>query len=598
MPPPPPSPAPAGGAPRLVLKSAEQNNVSVPEGTGAPRVQLPRTTVLVPKSPKTPAAMPSVAPAAPDEPVKAVPIVSPVQSRGVDEADEEASEETSLPKPSRSLAFYDVDDDRKKINLEVAAKVLRGVKWGFRGALLLLLAWAGYWAWGYWFDPAGRLAWQQKMPMGELHIIDSSEGKLTFLNGECVYRITAEDGNVEKLSETPALRKYATGVKFPLGKSGMLFGHENSLLKFEFPGTEKWEHEFDDGIVRIQPGRDAVLVVTAKQEEKPGARNPFDVTTTFKRFVLAMDDGRILQEKTFPKDQYPPDEQAVGAYLLRFEEEKSDGDSQMRKMVVADFASGRELWHLTTPGNFTWGPAAIGDQLIFQLKKTLHSLNLADGGKRWNLKVDGEFVGTPQGDEPDHAFFSDGRELALIDLAAGHEKWRVPLPEGAQFADATAERVYLQGVTEETIDNEEEVKLPDAYEKLAREEVLVREMLKRPKRNVIEKRYLVCLDAATGKELWTQPEVRGELVIGGSRAVILWDTANRGALAVLNTRNLGDTVIEQLSARSGKYYFKRSDPIGLSGPMIICGDALVAPYYLRGGSSREPSGFAGFLLKE
>ena len=48
---------------------------------------------------------------------------------------------------------------------------------------------------------------------------------------------------------------------------------------------------------------------------------------------------------------------------------------------------------------------------------------------------------------------------------------------------------------------------------------------------------LACLDAANGEELWLKPEIQGELIADGTRALIYWDSASSGVLSMVNQSN-------------------------------------------------------------
>ena len=188
-----------------------------------------------------------------------------------------------------------------------------------------------------------------------------------------------------------------------------------------------------------------------------------------------------------------------------------------------------------------------------------------------------------------------------MDLAAGREVWRKPLA-GRVLTGITADRVYLEGATEE-VENpveEKERKLPNAYEKLAKEDVVIRQILQTPRRPSVRiKRTLACLDAATGEELWLKPEIQGELIADKDRALIYWDSASSGVLSMVNQSNVGYTMLEQLSLSSGGRRYLRKDEIAVAEPKIICGDKLLAAYYDRASGPESPKiGLAAFLLKE
>ena len=147
---------------------------------------------------------------------------------------------------------------------------------------------------------------------------------------------------------------------------------------------------------------------------------------------------------------------------------------------------------------------------------------------------------------------------------------------------------------------EKERKLPNAYEKLAKEDVVIRQILQAPRRpSVRVKRTLACLDAASGEELWQKPEIQGELIADKDRALIYWDSASSGMLSMVNQSNVGYTMLEQLSLSSGSRRYLRKDEIAVSEPRILCGDKLLASYYDRASGPDSPKiGIVAFLLKD
>lgn len=506
-----------------------------------------------------------------------------------------------MPEPDIPTVKYDVDRSRD-FNPRTGEIVRKSIKWTFRAVLLLLLLWGGWFVYGRYFDPAGRIAWKKEMPLPTFHLIENRDGKLTFLAGGTVWELNSADGTAEKRSETPQLDWYQEkGSLWPVGKEAALFGRENKLARFDFSGRLTWEKTFEANISDLSVGDRQVLVRTVKSQLRPNPRNQFDYEYIQTRRLLNLADGAVLQEKVLEAEDPFLQEMLLGTRLLRFESAGQKEEDKGIRMVVADPLSGREAWRLTTADRFTWGPLQVGELLLFKLRETLHAVNFADGARKWNRKQIGEFCGFVPGGEQKEAYFTSGDSLCRIDLAAGREVWRLPLA-GRMLTGITADRIYLEGTTEETVEPapEKERKLPNAYEKLAKEDVVIRQMLQTPRRPSVEvKRTLSCHDAATGEELWRKPEIQGELIADGTRALIYWDSASSGALSIVNRSNVGYTLLEQLSASSGGRRYLRKDEIAVSGPRIICGDMLLAPYYDRASGPESPKvGIAAFLLKE
>ena len=510
-------------------------------------------------------------------------------------------EEPEMPEPAIPTVKYDFDRSRD-FNPNTGEIVRKSIKWTFRAVLLILLLWGGWFLYGRYFDPAGRIAWKKEIPLPTFHLIENRDGKLTFLAGGTIWELNSADGSVEKRSETPQLNWYQEkGAMWPVGKSAALFGRENKLARFDFSGKLTWEKTFEAEISDLSVGDRAVLVVTVKSQLRPNPRNQFDYEYIRTRRLLNLADGAVLQEKTAKPEELFFQEFLLGTRLFRIEPAGKAGEEKGIRMTAMDPLSGKEAWRLTTADRFTWGPVQAGELLLFKLRETLHALRASDGAKRWSMKKIGDFCGFVPGREWKEGYFSDAESLCRVDLVAGREVWRKPLA-GRALTGITADRVYLEGATEEVEEpaGEKERKLPNAYEKLAKEDVVIRQILQAPRRpSVRVKRTLACLNAASGEELWRKPEIQGELIADNDRALIYWDSASSGMLSMVNQSNVGYTMLEQLSLSSGSRRYLRKDEIAVSEPRILCGDKLLAPYYDRASGPDSPKiGIAAFLLKD
>ena len=450
-----------------------------------------------------------------------------------------------MPEPAIPTVKYDFDRSRD-FNPHTGEIVRKSIKWTFRAVLLLLLLWGGWFVYGRYFDPAGRIAWKKEIPLATFHLIENRDGKLTFLAGGTVWEVNSADGTAVKRSETPQLNWYQEkGSMWPVGKSAALFGRENKLARFDFSGKLTWEKTFEAEISDLSVGDRAVLVVTVKSQLRPNPRNQFDYEYIRTRRLLNLADGAVLQEKTAKPEELFFQEFLLGTRLFRIEPAGKAGEEKGIRMTAMDPLSGKEAWRLTTADRFTWGPVQAGELLLFKLRETLHALRASDGAKRWSMKKIGDFCGFVPGREWKEGYFSDAESLCRVDLVAGREVWRKPLA-GRALTGITADRVYLEGATEEVEEpaGEKERKLPNAYEKLAKEDVVIRQILQAPRRpSVRVKRTLACLDAASGEELWRKPEIQGELIADNDRALIYWDSASSGMLSMVNQSNVGYTML-------------------------------------------------------
>ena len=169
-----------------------------------------------------------------------------------------------MPEPAIPTVKYDFDRSRD-FNPHTGEIVRKSIKWTFRAVLLLLLLWGGWFVYGRYFDPAGRIAWKKEIPLATFHLIENRDGKLTFLAGGTVWEVNSADGTAVKRSETPQLNWYQEkGSMWPVGKSAALFGRENKLARFDFSGKLTWEKTFEAEISDLSVGDRAVLVVTVK----------------------------------------------------------------------------------------------------------------------------------------------------------------------------------------------------------------------------------------------------------------------------------------------------------------------------------------------
>lgn len=566
-----------------------------PQTVGTPPAETPEEEVPAVPPPETPPPPPPAPLPFPKSGFVPPPPAEPPSPREEDEVSAEP------PEPDIPTVQYDVDRSRD-FNPHTGEIVRKSIKWTFRAALLVLLLWGGWFVYGRYFDPAGRIAWKKEMPIPTFHLIENRDGKLTFLAGGTVWQVNSADGTAEKRSETPRLNWYQEkGAMWPVGKSAALFGRENQLARFDFSGKLVWEKSFEADITDVSVGDRAVLVRTVKSQLRSNPRNQFDFEYIRTRRLINLADGAVLQEHTGKQEELFLQEFLLGAQLFRIEPAGKAGEEKGIRMIVADPLSSKEAWRLTTADRFTWGPVLSGELLLFKLRETLHALRASDGAKRWSLKKIGDFCGFVPGREGQEGYFSDAESLCRVDLAAGREVWRKPLA-GRVLTGITADRVYLEGATEEVEKpvEEKERKLPNAYEKLAKEDVVIRQILQTPRRPSVRiKRTLACLDAANGEELWLKPEIQGELIADGTRALIYWDSASSGVLSMVNQSNVGYTMLEQLSLSSGGRRYLRKDEIAVAEPKIICGDKLLAAYYDRASGPESPKiGLAAFLLKE
>ena len=585
---------PGGAVPTLRLPPRSRP----PEPTAVPEPVVPEPVVPEPAAPEPELPFPKSGFVPPPPPFPKSGFVPPPPTVRPPDPEEE---EPEMPEPAIPTVKYDFDRSRD-FNPHTGEIVRKSIKWTFRAVLLLLLLWGGWFVYGRYFDPAGRIAWKKEIPLATFHLIENRDGKLTFLAGGTVWEVNSADGTAVKRSETPQLNWYQEkGSMWPVGKSAALFGRENKLARFDFSGKLTWEKTFEAEISDLSVGDRAVLVATVKSQLRPNPRNQFDYEYIRTRRLLNLADGAVLQEKTAKPEELFFQEFLLGTRLFRIEPAGKAGEEKGIRMTAMDPLSGKEAWRLTTADRFTWGPVQAGELLLFKLRETLHALRASDGAKRWSMKKIGDFCGFVPGREWKEGYFSDAESLCRVDLVAGREVWRKPLA-GRALTGITADRVYLEGATEEVEEpaGEKERKLPNAYEKLAKEDVVIRQILQAPRRpSVRVKRTLACLDAASGEELWRKPEIQGELIADNDRALIYWDSASSGMLSMVNQSNVGYTMLEQLSLSSGSRRYLRKDEIAVSEPRILCGDKLLASYYDRASGPDSPKiGIVAFLLKD
>jgi outer membrane protein assembly factor BamB len=475
-------------------------------------------------------------------------------------------------------------------------------KWTFRLVLLALIAWTGWWIWILFLDPAGKAAWQwnKTINAATFHIIDNSSGKLTFINKDTIVTLDAGTG-VEVASCTiPELADYS-GESATILPDKVLLAGKDGLAAVSRQGKVLWKARFSgENISQVKAGGNVVLLTAAHEDansKKKKGQTPHYYPEYVRTLVgLSLNDGRILWKRELGRNDYFYNLCVGDKYFActasNYDEKVKDSYNSLI-LKVAENESGQDVWQVKLKQRISWGPRFINDSLVFKLEDNLHAVQAGDGKKIWTLQVkgsqSGSYLKTDENDGIEQernnciVYFMNHNDLSALDLINGKVIWSRQLPDSAgRVISSDTGRLYIRCQEQIKIEGAKEVKLPPAYEDLKNGDPVMESMqgVVKGDRFRIEDAIL-CLDANTGGDLWKCDKVYGELVADNSHAVLVRDTALTSRLSVMSASSDGDAVIEQLKLSSGSRMFVRTDPAGVAGPYVICGDKVIGFKYNR-----------------
>jgi outer membrane protein assembly factor BamB len=490
--------------------------------------------------------------------------------------------------------------------------VVRSIKLVLLLAACVMLGYLGMWVWRQFLDPGGKIAWKWEQPVSSVSFkyLSVKPDHLKIFSDQSIITLDTQTGKVISLFTSKDLKTYPKLEKAM--KDKLTVSGESGVATIDLQGKLLWKTNYKDPVSSVSAGSEIALVRTVRWVKSKKIRRTrdgnFRMPPTAVRHLYALDlvNGKNLWDTKLDKENYLNIAAIGDKTYISITSTFTDGKS-VSVMKVNDLRTRKALWQIKLPNRLTMGPLIFQDKIIFKLNDSLNAISMA-GKKIWKTEVQGSCSTRNFEDNNGLAFFNSENTLSVLDLNKGKILWSKPMDTGNISYVAGK---LLMGTREEDKEygkHEIKLKLPPAYEKLKKDDPMMEAMLSGKKgKRVKYNRFIICLDAQTGKQLWKSKKVIGQLVVGYDRAVIFRDSATTSMFSVINSSH-GKTVVEQLDMKTGEWLFNRNDDIGISGPLVVAGDKLIGLIYDRKGGrpqinfknpgrSMNLSGIAAFNLK-
>ncbi|OGV52286.1 MAG: hypothetical protein A2X49_17135 [Lentisphaerae bacterium GWF2_52_8] len=475
-------------------------------------------------------------------------------------------------------------------SIEKSFRVARLVKRVLALVLLLALIVAAYFVWDTFFSSAGTVAWQSKLsfPPGEYTVLDKTDGRLVLRAGTSVLTVDLKTWQTVSSSE---LKELAGAKKcFDCGAAGFVFVAGEKLLLISREGKLLWQVKIPGELQSVSASGNCAIVSTVPPRKKQDDDEDFDPNkkrewprSTITMFKLQ--DGNIGWQRQFG-DAEGVESIACGVERFAYCHYKGDQNGYKYALKCADLKNGSDLWQIGLEGGgASWGPAFLGNALVFMNKQHLCAVSADGKSKLWTLPVDSFWLSPESIQAHGELLLVDlSKSFVCIDLKAQKVLWqKTPDIEVDSFTCADG-RIFMNGYAENKNTSEmlEKVKLPPAFEQLQDQDGLktgIGSMEKIIKRESV----LLCMDARTGKDLWRVAKMPGVVTAEGKNLVLAGDTALTSKLNMmsLTAATKGEMVFKQLNPENGKTLFSKSSLLGLSGPYLIAGGKLIGLEYDR-----------------
>jgi outer membrane protein assembly factor BamB len=270
----------------------------------------------------------------------------------------------------------------------------------------------------------------------------------------------------------------------------------------------------------------------------------------------------------------------IGEDAFAYVYSKTVKDQYESYLKVVDLRTGKDKWQAKLNSSLLGGPQMIGDALIFQLQNKVSAVSLDGRKKRWELELKSSSFGSEYKIFDNYLLVSEHNDrLHCVDLKQHKILWQEKMPVRADTLKIAGARLYLQGSVEAGTYEVEPVKLSPRYDQLKDLDIMKNLTAKTgPRTKYVG--VLICLDLPTGKELWRQEKVCGEIVVDSKRLVIVTDTAMTSKMNLSN-QGKGFTIIRQFSPEDGTELVNRKSPLGLAEPYLLVGNKLIGIDYER-----------------
>jgi outer membrane protein assembly factor BamB len=484
---------------------------------------------------------------------------------------------------SRASVDTEAKEDFQK-TLQDTAKTIAIVKTITVIVVLLLLACGGWVIWKNYLRPAGKIAWtwNGQMKANNFLILSKSDKAFTFKSGDSVISLDPATGKELKVNKVKQLGSYTQMLK-KLDNEAVL-SNTSSVAGIDLDGNILWQTSFDGSIFRSSAGNKILLVKVGK-EVKTGKiiKSQFG-DYEYKELKVSlhaidMQTGKVLWRKNFNKED-PMGEFCADNGVFAYTSNSYKDKKYQSYLKVANAENGKDKWQIRLD-NAASNPRIIGNQLIFNNNGNLCSVSLDGRKKLWNIKLNTFFSDSAIKVRDKYLFICGFEGIYCLDLETGHINWEKP----AQMLEASYEYdngklFFIEGsFVEKKAGEEDVVKLPPTFEQLKDDDMFKNAF----GNNMTKAKYvskLVCLDAASGKQLWEQPKVRGEVVAQNNRLVIVKDTAQTTLLNLANGGK-GMTILQEFDPETGKELVDKANKYGMMGPYTIEADKLIGLSYER-----------------
>jgi len=460
--------------------------------------------------------------------------------------------------------------------LEQAARTGKRILFGALAAVLLVIV---VLLWKFVLDPAGKVCWhwQQGVAPYETSVLGASGGTALVRVGKRIVRLSLRNGEELGEIQLPGGQGAFLDVEM-LGDDLFVFG-DTEMVRFAPDGTRVFNVELGTRILRrahhLETQRllahvPPAAVIRLDQEEQPAQKKQ-------RLLCLSLADGKTVWSKGLKKN--------IGVYGVALGSRHAFAILSIVKedftasyaLLAVDAGTGKMKWQADLPVMPDWGPVLTEDVLLLELKGAVHAFSV-DGEELWAVQDIGAYSwkrATPHG-----LLVGTVKGTTCYDLKSGKQRWAssVSLQDNS-LVISEEHLIALARVSEVVSGNAPAVELPPAYkenEDILKDFGIDLGQMSGKKRTVP---VLICLDAATGEEVWQTRGVVGRLLGDGERLVLVMDTSETSMLQALGGGK-GLTVIRQYDMDDGSQLYSRQSELGFRASVLM-GRRLVGVAYER-----------------
>lgn len=465
---------------------------------------------------------------------------------------------------------------------ERGMKVLRRAGWVL---VVLALASVGYFCWGVFLNPAGRLQWRWTAEGAEEHedlgILGHQDGKIYVRNRGGIAVLDAASGAAVATFEMPAFKDPESGLniverlrKVRLCHDGILAFGAKSLRHVGLDGALKGKVAWPDRVQEFAVTPDhRFLCVLRTEQTDPGSWR-----LRHRLACLNLETGAEMWSRAL-RENWKVGKVLATTRGIAVLIAKADKEAKTVAYTIAFFSpeSDKPLWTKTLAGEPDWGPAAWEDALFYAVNQQVHALT-AKGVPKWkDANGAARTIALPDVDEDDIDYFVvdgllgvalDGAGLCY-DLQTGKGLWKMRLDFNEDDMIAGAQRLYVHGMVKKEGKTVDLTKMPGFNQDpdLIRESGLDRMSLGKASPT------LICIDRRTGDLLWREEGVFGTILGDDQRLVEVYNTGTDSVLGVL--RQDVDTIIRRRRLKDGSIFHTRTHKKLSLGSSLLVGGRLV-----------------------